>query len=593
MGLLLDESIRKIKERDRGKDKERECCYRKVEEDGTFLCKHPDCELEDGMAILIEECNQCKFTEKKPSTKKENDNPKEPLCAYIHQPKNKEYHVCTQPGMIKANEGHPPKIVPEINCKPEQCELHSTEKKKNYKTTEGIRLQVLDILTDKEKDQNQKKGDASELIVEYILSKNKIYTTRDDKCSEMWIYSDGIFLPQGKTYILETCREILQKAYTTTQANQTVAKIEVDTFIDAKELFKNETVEEVPVQNGILNIFTKELSQFTPDKKFFSKLPITYKPEASCPNTIHHLETVLKNKQDVTAMQELFGYLLLKEYKIEKAFMLNGSGRNGKGKTLELMKNFIGPENCASIPIQSLEKDQFVISDLFGKMANLSGDLSPTALRNTGRFKECTGRDLLTAQRKFLPPIYFVNYAKMIFACNELPKTHDLTPAFWNRWVYFEFPYTFLTQAEIDDLPQKEKETAKLIDPDIIKKLTTPEELSGLLNWSLEGLHRLLKQKNFSHSQTAKQVEELWIRKSDSFLSFVQIYLVEDYDGTIPKKALKDKYLEFCKVNRILKPANDKIIKDTLYNLYSISEERIFEPLTSLQVRKWVGIRWK
>ena len=143
-------------------------------------------------------------------------------------------------------------------------------------------------------------------------------------------------------------------------------------------------------------------------------------------------------------MQELFGYCLLKEYRIEKAVMFLGTGRNGKGKSIELMKRFLGAENCCAVPIQALEENRFMTAELFGKMANLAGDLSKSVLKNTGIFKNSTGRDLLTGDRKFLPPIYFINYGKHIFACNELPINLDNSDAFWNRWVLFDFPFKFL-----------------------------------------------------------------------------------------------------------------------------------------------------
>jgi len=39
------------------------------------------------------------------------------------------------------------------------------------------------------------------------------------------------------------------------------------------------------------------------------------------------------------------------------------------------------------------------------------------------------------------------------------------------------------------------------MDPDIIEKLTGEDELSGLLNFALDGLDRLLEKKDFSYSK--------------------------------------------------------------------------------------------
>ena len=60
---------------------------------------------------------------------------------------------------------------------------------------------------------SRKRNRATEFIVTQIEKDNHIYTTRDDLKSEMWIYKDGIYKPQGKTFIKEFCRLILQDAY--------------------------------------------------------------------------------------------------------------------------------------------------------------------------------------------------------------------------------------------------------------------------------------------------------------------------------------------------------------------------------------------
>ena len=74
---------------------------------------------------------------------------------------------------------------------------------------------------------------------------------------------------------------------------------------------------------------------------------VKYDKQKTCPGIQLFFSQILKNKEDLPLIQEIFGYLLWKEYFIERAVMLTGSGRNGKGKTLELMKRFVGVENIS------------------------------------------------------------------------------------------------------------------------------------------------------------------------------------------------------------------------------------------------------
>ncbi len=107
------------------------------------------------------------------------------------------------------------------------------------------------------------RNSASEKIVRYIKKNVYLYTIRDDEHSEVWIYHKGIYAPHGKTYIREFCRKILGKSYTTAFANSVISKIEVDTYIDNNTFFNNVNVDEIVVENGILNIFSKELTEFS------------------------------------------------------------------------------------------------------------------------------------------------------------------------------------------------------------------------------------------------------------------------------------------------------------------------------------------
>jgi P4 family phage/plasmid primase-like protien len=428
---------------------------------------------------------------------------------------------------------------------------------------------------------------ATELIVNQIKSDNYIYTTKDDIKSEMWVYKDGIYIPQGKSFIKEFSRKILGETFTTQLANSIISKIEADTYIEHDAFFKSNYVYEVPVENGILNIITKELTPFNPQKIFFNKLPVEFNPSAECPTIIEHFNTVLKDEEDIPVLLELFGFLLLKEYKIEKAIMFVGSGRNGKSKTIELMKRFIGVDNCSSLPLRALNEDSFSLSELFGKMANLSADLSKTDLKETGMIKALIGRDLIQAKRKFLRDLNFVNYAKMIFACNELPKIYDTTDGFWTKWILIQFPYKFITQEQYNLLPQEEKWKHKIINPDIIEELTTPEELSGLLNLALEHLENLLKNKDFDYSKSTAEVKEMWIRQSDSFTAFCYDNL-EEGEGSITKNDLRKTFHKYCKKHKIA-GASDKAIRITLESLFGISDTQVWNSGD----RIWVGLQFK
>ena len=448
-----------------------------------------------------------------------------------------------------------------------------------------IRRQFLELVSGKEK----KWAEATELLTQEILNRFNIYTTKDDIKSEVWIYKEGIYIPQGRSEIKTILRLILDKWYSQYIYGLVLAKIEVDTFIDPNKFFFNSYVEELPVLNGILNIRNLQLSEFTPNKIFFSKLPVKFDITSTCPKIEEFLDSVLSNPEDKKVFYELGGFCLLGDHRFEKSAMFIGNGRNGKDKSLELIKRLIGIENCSGIPLASLEPNSFVVSELYGKKVNLAGDISSQDLKDTSLFKALTGRSLISCKRKFMKDLVFVNSAKFIFACNNLPMVYDLSKGFWDRWVLLEFPYTFVTQEEYDK--SNDKINLKIRKENIIEEITTPEELSGLLNQFLLGLDRLINQRDFSSTRGSEEIKNLWIRKSNSFIAFCLDNIQESYEGRISKKELRKRYSLYCKEHKVT-PKSDIVIKRTLQDNYGANEGESYV-LGQSYDRFWEGISWK
>lgn len=430
---------------------------------------------------------------------------------------------------------------------------------------------------------------ATELIANKIEAKHDFYSTRSDVKSEMWVWDGAIVVPNGKKLIEFICRQYMGEAYNNVRARNVIAKINADTQIDEQEFFnkQNENIGEIPVENGILNIFTREVTPFTPKKIFFNKLNFPYDPEAKSVAIPQFFKDVLSSEDDAKVMLELIGFCLLKEYRFEKAFMFVGDGRNGKGKTINLIKKFLGSQNYSSVPLDQMTSNSTGTCEMFGKLVNLAGDISNTGLKETGIVKGLCGRDNINAKRKYLNDLSFENYAKLLFAANELPRVYDFSRGFWSRWILLDFPYTFLPQREYNE--SKADKFVKLSDVSIIDKITTKGELTGLLNLALDGLERLIKNNGFSYTKGVEAVKTMWIRKSDSFTSFCIDNVDESEEGFITKKVLRLAYFKFCKQHK-LKGSSDVGIKATLESLFGVSETRLDGYGGE---RAWTGIKFK
>jgi putative DNA primase/helicase len=426
--------------------------------------------------------------------------------------------------------------------------------------------------------------DCSEMLVEFVKSQRYIYTTKDDIKSEVWIYKEGIYVPEGKSEIKEILRWILGKFYSEKSYKDTMIKIEADTFIDADEFFKDKYPHEIILLNGIFNLTTKTLSPYTHEKIFFNKFNVNYNPSAKCPQIDKFLSEVLAYEEDKKVFYEIAGFGLLKDYTYEKAFMLVGDGRNGKSKSIQLLKTVYGIENCSAIPLSSLDANSFSISELYGKHLNIAGDIGNQDLKDTSLFKGLTGRDTISAKRKYLRDIKFTNFAKFIFACNDLPMVYDTSKGFWDRWTLLEYPYTFVSKEEYDS--SEDKSNLKIKNDRIIEEITTPEELSGFFNEIVKALDRLILQNKFSSSKGTKDVKLCWIKKSNSFASFCEEW-IEPSTHEVSKKELRKRYSEYCKEHNV-RNKSDKVIAIYLQENYGV-----FDSQNSNFDRVWEGIQFK
>jgi putative DNA primase/helicase len=448
-----------------------------------------------------------------------------------------------------------------------------------------LRNRVLELILSKRRSQ------ATELIVNRLKENHFFYTTKEDLKEEVWVYENGIYVPNGKTTIKEQVRLILGDAFNTHICNEIIEKIQADTYVLSNEFFRIRNKEEIVVENGALNIFTLDLSPLTPSKIFFNKLPVRYEPLASCDMIDTFLGDVLADKTDKMVFYEIGGFSLLKEYLFEKAFMFVGAGRNGKDKSLELLKRMVGVKNCSGLPLNALEPNNFAISELFNRHLNLAGEISNQDLKDTTLFKALTGRSIVTAKRKFLHSIEFVNFAKFVFACNELPLVYDDNKGFWDRWVLLTFPFCFVTREELEQANDEDRKTLKLRDEGIIEKITTPKEMSGLLNECLKGLRRLMENRRFSSTKGSEEIKMEWVRKANSFLAFCIDNVVEEYDGVILKRDMRKRYVNYCKEHK-LRAKSDIVIKRTLQEIYGANEEKTMANFGT-QEYVWSGVKWK
>jgi putative DNA primase/helicase len=122
----------------------------------------------------------------------------------------------------------------------------------------------------------------------------------------------------------------------------------------------------------------------------------------------------------------------------------------------------------------------------------------------------------------------------MWWACNKLPAASEDTTAYYRRFIILHFNKIF---------------TGKKADINLLEKLTTPEEISGLFNLALYYKDKLLQKGEFSNSASIEETRQQYIRTADSCQAFIEemTETSDSQDDYVTYDDLFSNYIAFCK----------------------------------------------
>ncbi|MEM4570713.1 MAG: phage/plasmid primase, P4 family [Desulfurococcaceae archaeon] len=238
----------------------------------------------------------------------------------------------------------------------------------------------------------------------------------------------------------------------------------------------------------------------------------------------------------VVLLLEIIGYTLYPhDYPFHKAILLVGEGSNGKSTYLKLIETILSKANVSNVSLSDLDPliNRFAAADLYNKLANISSEPPKRAFEPT-LFKMLTGEDLVRMERKFRDSFNAYNYAKMIFAANELPQITEDTYAYWRRWIVIEFPNRFDP------------------DPTFFERTFTPDEIEVIILLALHAFRLVLERKAFSESGV-EDVREEWLSRANPVYRVVKRMLDDgiielDPKGVVVKSDLYQLYKKYVDV---------------------------------------------
>jgi P4 family phage/plasmid primase-like protien len=253
----------------------------------------------------------------------------------------------------------------------------------------------------------------------------------------IWAYADGRWAPDDdavKNRLVKLLGNRYSPKYESPVRDVITAQSPYGT-IDAG----NPDTNLIGFTNGLLDIAAWKMLPADPSRGFVPCLAVPFLADAPCPNFHRWLADVLES-EDIPVAWQIIAYMLVTGNPLQKAIMLIGPGGNGKGTYLRVLRAIIGAANYSAVSLSALTNNRFAPATLYGKLANIAGDIDPTHLKETGTFKMLTGGDAITAEYKMKDPFTFESYAVPLFSANEIPTTADTSVGYFRRWIPLKFP---------------------------------------------------------------------------------------------------------------------------------------------------------
>lgn len=313
------------------------------------------------------------------------------------------------------------------------------------------------------------------------------------------------------------------------------------TFFTNEDLDTNDYI--LNVQNGTLDLSGNDpvFLGHDPDM-FLSKIcNAEYDPAATCKEWDKFLLEIMQgDKEKIQYLQKIAGLSLTGNMQEETCFILYGSTtRNGKSTFCETLIYLLGDYALTMKPETLAVKQNLDSRQASGDVARLAGcrfcnasEPPKRMLFDTALLKSLLGRDSITARHLHQREFSFIPKFKLVINTNYLPTITDDTVFSSGRINVISFDRHFEPHEQ---------------DRHLKDKLRYKNELSGILNWCIDGL-RLYRQQGLVPPGAVQKATETYRTDSDKIGNFINECLTKTGRNS-KAKDVYDLYIKWCDDN--------------------------------------------
>lgn len=285
----------------------------------------------------------------------------------------------------------------------------------------------------------------------------------------------------------------------------------------------------IPLRNGLLDIERDKLLPCTP--RLFVPYALPFEHTADGPEPADWLAFLRSvwpdDPESIATLQDWFGYLLSADTSQQKALLIVGPKRSGKGTIGRVLVQLLGEGNVASPTLASLGTP-FGLQGLIGRTCALMSDARLGAKADIAAIAEnllrLTGEDAISVPRKFQADYTARLLARVVVLANEVPTFRDAASALPSRFSVLRMEHSFLGRE----------------DHGLDGRLA--EELPAIFRWALVGLRRLRERGRFVQPRSARLHIQLMEELASPVGAFLREVTVIEPGAQVPIRQLYERW---------------------------------------------------
>ena len=266
----------------------------------------------------------------------------------------------------------------------------------------------------------------------------------------------------------------------------------------------------------------------------------------------YYFKSVTDEHEDIeNLLYEMIGYCLATTAKLNKAFLLKGSGRNGKSKIFRVLEKLLN-NKCSHENLEALSGckagSRTTIKQLDGVTLNIAEDQKQPRYINNSFITRLISGEPISIEQKGDDNFELEPYATLLFSVNEVINFREVGLHITDRFIVIPFNVTFTDENGNRDI-------------NMGKNLCQPKALKIIATRAIQAFNKVLENGKFTIPDSVKKETDRYFNECNNVCEYCSAFPIKTF---IFKSRYYEEYCKWCATNNMEAVSNAQFGKTVL-----------------------------